>query len=44
MLPEYRVIGGTGPPGWGPNAQKDLIQSEICGVFQHKLVLAAVWV
>ena len=24
-------IGGIGPPGWGPNAQKDLIQREFWG-------------
>ena len=28
----YRVIGGIGPPGWGPNAQKDLIQREFWGL------------
>ena len=28
----YRVIGGIGPPGWGPNAQKDPIQREFLGL------------
>ena len=29
---EYRVIGGMGLPGWGLNAQKDLIQREFWGL------------
>ena len=29
---KYRVIGGIGPPGWGPNAQKDFIQREFGGL------------
>ena len=30
-LTTYRVIGGIGPPGWGSNAQKGLIQREFWG-------------
>ena len=31
-LPQYRVIGGIGPPGWGSNAQKGLIRREFWGL------------